>query len=114
MATQDPVRSSLGNGISQVTWGGTTAIANGDTINPDLPSTTEGAIGAVQVTGISAGTVTLAGSEDGTNFVTLVDTAGNDISFTAAGRAEFTTAAAYIKPVETTAAGAVVTVTYRG
>lgn len=114
MATQDPVRSSLGRGVSQVQWGGDTAIANGDTINPDLPSNYEPLAGSVQVTGISAGTVTLAGSNDGTNYVTLKDTAGSDISFTAAGMADFSTSCAYIKPVESSAADAVVTVTFRG
>jgi hypothetical protein len=114
MATQNPVRSSLGAGVSQVQWGGDTAVADGDTIVADLPSGTEPVVGSVQVTGTFGAAVTLQASDDGTNFVTLKDLGGSDISFTSAGRTEFSTAAAYIKPAEAGVTGVVVTVTLRG
>lgn len=115
MATQNPVRSSLGGASNTVVqWGGDAAIANGDTINADQPQGTEAAVGSVQMTGTFGAAVTLAGSNDGTNFVTLKDTGGNDISMTAAGLVDFSAACAYIKPVAGAVTSVVVTVTYRG
>ena len=55
--------------------------------------------GAVQVVGTFSGsTVVLQASNDGTNWVTLKDVTGTDISFTSTGMAEFSTAALYIRP----------------
>lgn len=54
---------------------------------------------SVQVSGtIGGATIVLQGSNDGVTYATLKDTAGNDISFTAAGYAEFSSAAAFVKP----------------
>lgn len=97
MSTITPVRSSLGLGIEKIFW---ETMVTGDTIVTELPSGAGPISGSVQFTGTFNGgtTVTLTGSNDGTNYVTLKDLAGNDISFTAAGAADFTTAMAYIKP----------------
>jgi hypothetical protein len=54
---------------------------------------------SVQVSGtIGGATIVLQGSNDGTTYATLKDLAGNDLSFTAAGYAEFTSGAAFVKP----------------
>lgn len=98
-------------GITTVLW---ETVANGDTINAYRTKNTEGAISSVQMTGTFGAAVTLAGSNDGTNFVTLKDTGDTDISFTAAGAAEFSTAMKFIKPVEAGVTDVDVTVTLRG
>ncbi|MFP5511104.1 MAG: hypothetical protein ACLGIP_18445 [Alphaproteobacteria bacterium] len=54
---------------------------------------------SVQVGGTFGGaTVALQGSNDGVTYTTLMDAAGSPLSFTAAGYAEFSSAAAFIKP----------------
>jgi hypothetical protein len=66
----------------------------------------------VQVTGTFGGaTITLQVSNDGTNYVTLKDSTGTDISLTAAGMREFSTAALYLKPTSTDGTDDNVTVT---
>lgn len=58
-----------------------------------------GLSGSMQVTGtFGSATITLQGSNDGTNFYAIKDFAGDDIALTAAGILEFSTAAAYIRP----------------
>jgi hypothetical protein len=53
----------------------------------------------VQATGtFDSATLVLQGSNDGTNWVTLADTSGTNISLTAAGYAEFATAFLFIRP----------------
>ena len=77
----------------------------------------QGLAGAVQVTGTFGGaTIALQVSNDNTNFVTLKDAVGSNITFTAAGMAEFSTAALYIKPTSSggTADDVTVTVVLRG
>lgn len=57
------------------------------------------AVASVQVGGTFGGaTVTLQGSNDGTTYATLKDLQGNNISFTAAGQAEFSSGCPFIKP----------------
>lgn len=54
---------------------------------------------SVQVSGtIGGATVALQGSNDGVTYTTLKDTAGSPLSFAAAGYAEFSSGAAFIKP----------------
>ena len=54
---------------------------------------------SVQVSGTFGGaTVVLQVSNDGVTFATLKDISGNDLSFTAAGYAEFSSGAAFIRP----------------
>lgn len=110
MATISPA-ASRNAGITKVLW---ETVANGDTINAYRPNGTEGVIGSVQMTGTFGAAVTLAASNDGTNFVTLKDTNGTDISLTAAGLVDFSTAAKYIKPVEAGVTDVDVTVVLRG
>ncbi len=58
-----------------------------------------GLAGCVQVLGtFGSGTCVLQGSNDGTNWFTLKDLQGLNISTAAAGAFEFSTSAAYIRP----------------
>jgi hypothetical protein len=94
-----------------------TDYSTADTSTPIKVQNMQGLAGSVQVTGTFGGaTITLQGSNDGTNFVTLKDSAGTAISVTAAGMAEFSTAALYLKPTSTggTADNVTVTVILRG
>ena len=57
------------------------------------------AIASVQVTGtFGSATVTLLGSNDGTNFVAIKDAGNSAMSFTAAGIAELSSGFRYYKP----------------
>jgi hypothetical protein len=94
-----------------------TDYSTADTSTPIKVQNMQGLAGSVQVTGTFGGaTITLQGSNDGTNFVTLKDSAGTAISVTAAGMAEFSTAALYLKPTSTggTADNVTVTLILRG
>jgi hypothetical protein len=94
-----------------------TDYSTADTSTPIKVQNMQGLAGSVQVTGTFGGaTITLQGSNDGTNFVTLKDSAGTAISVTAAGMAEFSTAALYLKPTSSggTADNVTVTVILRG
>jgi P pilus assembly chaperone PapD len=72
----------------------------------------QGLAGSVQVTGTFGGaTIALQVSNDGTNYVTLKDGSGVAITFTAAGVAEFSTAALFIKPTSSGGTDDNVTVT---
>lgn len=94
-----------------------TDYSTADTSAPARLQNMEGLAGSVQVTGTFGGaTIALQVSNDGTNFVTLKDIAGVDISLTSAGMREFSTAALFIKPTSTggTADNVTVTITLRG
>jgi len=94
-----------------------TDYSTADTSTPIKVQNMQGLAGSVQVTGTFGGaTITLQGSNDGTNFVTLKDSAGTAISVTAAGMAEFSTAALFIKPTSSggTSDDVTVTVILRG
>lgn len=80
-----------------VTWAG---MATGDTITGyPAPAGNGAAFGCVQFYGTFGGaTVTLEGSNDGTNWATLTGTDGSAISTSAAGIFEFSTAALFIRP----------------
>lgn len=82
--------------VPRVIWEGLTTAGSPGT---SFKLTAQSALaGCVQVIGTFGGaTVTLKGSNDGTNWVTLKDLQGNDVSFTATGMVEFTTSAAYIR-----------------
>lgn len=63
------------------------------------PSAQAPLAGAVQVFGtFGSATITLEGSIDGTNYVTLKDMTGSDVSLTAAGLVEFSTSVRYLRP----------------
>jgi len=53
---------------------------------------------AVQAIGTFGGTLAIEGSIDGTNYVTLKTTQGDDATLTAAGVLEIATAVRYIRP----------------
>ena len=94
-----------------------TDYSTADTSTPIKVQNMQGLAGSVQVTGtFGSATIALQASNDGTNFVTLKDSAGTAISFTAAGMAEFSTAALYLKPTSSggTADNVTVTVILRG
>jgi len=57
-----------------------------------------GIITTVHVIGTFGGALTMQGSVDGENWFTLTDMNGNEVSFTAAGSAEISTAARNIRP----------------
>lgn len=98
MATNNFVRSQpAGNGIEKVFWETLTATnVDGQAC---IPSATAPAIASVQFTGTFGGTVVLQGSNDGTNYFTLKDMAGNDISTTAAAGFDFSVGCLQIRPL---------------
>jgi hypothetical protein len=77
----------------------------------------QGLAGSIQVTGtFGSATIVLQVSNDGSNWATLKDGTGTNISFTAAGMSEFSTAARYLRPSSSggTADDVTVTVVLRG
>lgn len=92
-----PGRDQLGRVVS---WA---AMATGDQGAPLSITAMEGAVAAVQFLGTFANgsTAVLQGSNDGTNWATLKDYAGSDISATAAALFDFSTAALYVRPAVT-------------
>lgn len=82
--------------VPRVIWSGLTTAASPGAA---LKLTAQAALaGCVQFTGTFGGaTVIMQGSNDGTNWFTLKDLTGADVSATAAGAFEFTTSAAYIR-----------------
>jgi len=85
------------DGITAVSWVG---ITTGDTIQEYIPRGLTGAVSSVQVTGTFGGaTVTMTGSNDKINYVTLPDLSNAAISLTTAGLLDFTTAALYVRPL---------------
>ena len=94
-----------------------TDYSTADTSTPIKVQNMQGLAGSVQVTGTFGGaTIALQVSNDGTNYVTLKDSTGSDITFTAAGMREFSTAALFIKPTSSggTDDNVTVTITLRG
>lgn len=80
------------------TWTGETTAGNASI--PRYAPLTSLTTASVQVSGtIGVATVALQGSNDGVTYTTLKDKAGSPLSFTAAGYAEFSSAAAFIKPL---------------
>ena len=103
MATITPVESSLGLNITKITW---TGLSTADTATAVAPAGAVPICGFVQITGTFGGaTIVLQGSNDNSNWATLKDTSGTAISVTAAGAADFSTAAAYIRPSSSGGAG---------
>lgn len=97
MAVVTPTITSLESGmqVKLVEW---EALANGDTGLPvelvdyaDQTVTVEGTFG-------TGGSVTLQGSNDGTNYHSLTDPQGNAITKTAAGIEHVTETPRYIRP----------------
>jgi hypothetical protein len=104
MATISPTLSPESTGKFELhQWAD---FSTADTATPMQQSAKPANLATVQVVGTFGGaTVTLEGSNDGTNYVTMRDVDGADISFTAAGYAEFSTAFRYIRPASTGGTG---------
>lgn len=114
MATVAPATSIVNKVNSKVLWSG---VSTGDTITTLAVDYMAGLAGSVQFAGTFGGaTLTLTGSNDGTNYVTLKDVNGNSISTTTAGVFEFSTTCLYIKPASSGGAAddVEVTVVLRG
>jgi len=95
MAVISQTTTSIGGGVAQIMW---EALGSGDTGAPSSPLKTASAVACVQMTGTFGAAVVLEGSNDGVNWSTLKDLQGNDISMTAAGLVDFSTAARYVRP----------------
>lgn len=108
MADINPALSVVSE-VARVIW---TPITSADTATAYTIGGFGGELASVQVTGTFGGTtVTLQGSNDGTNYATLKDRSGTAISLSAAGVVDLSTAVLYIKPVCTGGAGYTITVT---
>jgi hypothetical protein len=83
--------------VATTTWATLTS-ANADGV-AYKPERNRASVAAVQFTGtFDSATAVLQGSNDGTNWETLSDVFGLNISFSAAGYAEVSTAMAYLRP----------------
>ena len=68
-------------------------------VNPtDVLSCVVDVVDGLGETATDSATVVLQGSNDGITYATLKDPSGANLSFTAAGYAEFSSGAAFIKP----------------
>lgn len=106
MANISPARQDTGSSGVLIQW---TPLTASDTALPAEVGGIAGLAAAVQVTG-TVTDVDIEGSIDGTNWVILKDTQGNDATLTAAGIVELSTSVRYIRPVVNTGS---VTVTAR-
>lgn len=101
MAVIAPITAHPHRGVITVTW---SSIASGDTCSPATmyayPDKTATLAGT-----FTTGTVTLQGSNDDTNYFSLVDAQGNAIAAATGGKMEAVLEnPLYIKPAVTTAA----------
>jgi hypothetical protein len=96
MATITPALTIVA-GIPRITW---TGVSTADTMVAYGPITGKSLeFASVLKSGTWGGsTVTLAGSEDGTTYLTLKDRTGTAVSSTANARYELSTSASYLKP----------------
>lgn len=103
----------LGAGATQISWDAITGAVGEAAL--ELKGSRSLA-GAVQVISGTVGSITLQGSNDGTNWATLKDLQGTDIALTAlSAMSEFTTSARYIRPLGNgVSSAAVVRVVVRG
>jgi hypothetical protein len=104
MATITPV-SSQSKDVSLTTWTGVSTADTATAIGP-MNRGVGAKRASVTFTGTFGGaTVVLQGSNDGTNWGTLTDLAGNEISVTAAAVREFSSSCLYIRPSSSGGAG---------
>lgn len=102
MAIKTGQFATYGGGASVITWAG---LANADSGSAgDLVGSPDK---TVQVTGTfgAGGSVTLQGSNDGTNWETLSDPLGTALTFTAAGLKAVLENPLYIRPIVTAGDG---------
>lgn len=111
MAVITPTLSSLtnqkwGENVAIYTWTGLTTSDTGAPL--EAPGFTDA---SYQVTGTFGGaTVTIEGSNDGTNYVTLTDPSATAISFTATGLSQILQIVRFIRPKVTGGSGASINV----
>lgn len=96
MATITPALTIVA-GVPRITW---TGVSTADTMVAFGPLPGKSAeFASVLLSGTwGSSTVTLAGSEDNSTFITLKDRTGTAVSGTANTRFELSTAASYLKP----------------
>lgn len=108
MATISPAVSVVSE-VAKVVW---TPITSADTAAAFTVGGRGSDLASIQITGTFGGaTITLQGSNDGTNYVTLKDITGSAVSMTSAGLVDLRVAALYIKPVVSGGAAYTFTVT---
>lgn len=96
MAVIDPVPQVAAPGVKRNLW---ETLTESDTAEALELGDTDTLASCVQIVGTFGGaTITIQGSNDGTNWANLEDLQGNALSFTSAAIADFSTAAAYIRP----------------
>jgi len=99
MATIYPTPNKVASGVNTHTW---ETLTENDTAAAALIGGLGPLSASVQFVGTFGGaTVVLQGSNDGTNWVTIQDLEGNNVSFTAVGAADFSTAMVYLRPSAT-------------
>lgn len=104
MVAITPVPSFLAPGVNQYLW---EALTESDTGATQLAGGTQPIHGSFQVVGsFGSGTIVLQESNDNVNFVTVQNSAEADISFTANGLFNFSSAAAYFRPFAAVAGSA--------
>jgi hypothetical protein len=109
MATISPATTYPAKNLVSISWSG---LATGDTINQSEIPNVMGLAGSVQMEGTwGSATIVLQVSNDGTNWNTLKDINGSDISLTADGMREFSTAARFIKPTPSGGTGDSINIT---
>ena len=105
-----PVQNTPVSGAQSILW--ETVTTAGSPHTSQLLGGSQPLAGSVHAVGTwGSATVTVQVSNDGTNWATLKDTSASDISFTADGYAEFTTAALYMRVVSSGGTGDDVDVT---
>lgn len=96
MATITPTRSEAAYNVEQILW---ETLTSADTATAIQPAGLAPLAGSVQATGTFGGaTITMQISNDNTNWATLKDATGAALTFSAAGIADFSTSARYIRP----------------
>jgi len=109
MAAISPTIARVGEHEIVVTW---TPIAPGDTCEPIKKGLVDFVDRTVQVAGtFGGGTVTVEGSNDGTNYSVLNNVQGTSLSLAAAGVRAVAETPLYTKPVLTGGAASSLTVT---
>lgn len=100
MATKASTVDNSKDHHTKVTWEELNSGDTGSPIDQDGMRSNRALAGCIQFTGTFNGgtTAVLEGSNDGTNYSTLRDMVGANISLTAAGMVEFSTSALYIRP----------------
>jgi hypothetical protein len=112
MATITPTVTYAPGGqrqLVQVVW---PALANGDDGSPvELAAWADRSV-QIEGAAFGGGTLTLQGSNDGTNWQILTDPQGNDIAKTAADLEQVTELTRYVRPILAGGAAGAVTITF--